>query len=289
MKKKNILLLVTVLLLFSLACNFISQLGSPANADAETPAETTEETTPEATPAVDSGNNPCNNVLYPLVPDSQLIYKNRSAEGETQIGLTVSSVEDSQATIDMLDLSTGIITQSTVGCDAGAIKSYPLGKLDTLFGDMAEGEMNMDYVSGVIAPSEDTLIANNWVMNWQSEYAMNGEMIFTDQGESMTINIENSPVTMDWRVDSTGQSLSVPAGTFNNVVVVKREMSMQVSINMGGFPLKSDLTLESTHWFEPHVGMLKMTVDTVTAEVQGMTFPVPTDQVMELIEIRPAE
>ena len=285
MKRKNILLLLAALLVFSLACNFASEMGKRDNTEETAPAENL----PEATPLAESGDNPCKNVLYPLIPDSQLIYKNRTAEGETQIGLTVSKVEDSQDTIDMLDMSTGIITQSTIGCEAGAIKSYPLVKLDTLFGDIAEGEMNMDYVSGVIAPSEDTLIANNWAMNWQSEYVMNGEMTFTDQGESMTINIDNSPVTMDWRVDSTGQSLSVPAGTFNNVVVVKREMAMQVSINMGGFPLKSDLTLESTHWFEPHIGMLKMTVDAVTAEFQGMTFPVPTDQVMELTEIRPAE
>lgn len=289
MKRKNILFLLAVLLLCSLACNFISQQGNPVDVSQEAPTEITAETPPEATPVATVDNNSCNNVFYPLVPGSQLIYKNQSTDGETQIGLTVSSVEDSQATIDMLDMSTGIVTQSTVGCDAGAIKSYPLVKLDTLFGDMAEGEMKMDYVSGVIAPAEDTLVANNWAMNWQSEYVMNGEMTFTQEGKSMTITIDDSPVTMDWRVDSTGQSLTVPAGTFNNVVVVKRDMAMQVSINMGVFPIKSNLTLESTHWFEPHVGMLKMTVDTVTAEFQGMTFPMPTVQVMELIEIHPAE
>jgi len=208
---------------------------------------------------------------------------------ESQIGITTASVDGSEATVDMLDVSTGFITQSTITCDAGAIKQYPLVTMDSLFGDMIEGTLNMDYVSGVIAPTEETLVSNDWDMAWVSEYIMNGEMIFSADGESTKIVINDSPVVMNWSVASTGQSITVPAGTFTNVVEVKREMSIEISMDVGVMLVDSTLSIESTHWFEPYLGMVKMTVDSTSVQYQGVTFPIAADETMELIEFRPTK
>ena len=293
MNKKHLLSLIVLLIVLSLSCSLFNPeiVGSdsgdtPTEVPAEAPAEGAPE---EATPPAALSNNPCNNIFYPLVPGSQLVYKIGTPDGNSQIGITVASVDGSEATVDMLDMTTGFITQSTISCDAGAIKQYPLVTMDSLFGDMVEGSLNMDYVSGVIAPAEETLVGNGWDMAWTSEYIMNGEMTFTADGESTTIIVNDSPVVMNWSVASTEQNITVPAGNFSNVVEVKREMSMEISMDMGVMMVDSTLVLESTHWFEPYLGMVKMTVDSTSVQYQGMTFPVAIDETMELIEFRSVE
>ncbi|MBT3190502.1 MAG: hypothetical protein HN736_05710 [Anaerolineae bacterium] len=288
MKKKYLFPLVVILIIFTLACSLFNPeilSDSEAAPPEEAPAESTSKSVPVGGPS----DNPCNNVFYPLVPGSQLVYKTDTPEGESQIGITVASVDGSEATVDMLDISTGFITQSTISCDAGAIKQYPLVTMDTIFGDMVSGTLNMDYVSGVIAPAEETLVSNNWNMAWVSEYIMNGEMTFSAEGETTNIVINDSPVVMNWSVISTGQTITVPAGIFTNIVEVKREMSMEISMDMGVMMVDSTLILESTHWFEPYLGMVKMTVDSTNVQYQSMTFPIASDETMELIEFNKAE
>ena len=288
MKKKYLFPLVVILIIFTLACSLFNPeilSDSEAAPPEEAPAESTSKSVPVGGPS----DNPCNNVFYPLVPGSQLVYKTDTPEGESQIGITVASVDGSEATVDMLDISPGFIPKSTISCDAGAIKQYPLVTMDTIFGDMVSGTLNMDYVSGVIAPAEETLVSNNWNMAWVSEYIMNGEMTFSAEGETTNIVINDSPVVMNWSVISTGQTITVPAGIFTNIVEVKREMSMEISMDMGVMMVDSTLILESTHWFEPYLGMVKMTVDSTNVQYQSMTFPIASDETMELIEFNKAE
>ena len=288
MKKKYLFPLVVILIIFTLACSLFNP-EILSDSEAAPPEEAPAESTSKSVPAGGPSDNPCNNVFYPLVPGSQLVYKTDTPEGESQIGITVASVDGSEATVDMLDISTGFITQSTISCDAGAIKQYPLVTMDTIFGDMVSGTLNMDYVSGVIAPAEETLVSNNWNMAWVSEYIMNGEMTFSAEGETTNIVINDSPVVMNWSVISTGQTITVPAGIFTNIVEVKREMSMEISMDMGVMMVDSTLILESTHWFEPYLGMVKMTVDSTNVQYQSMTFPIASDETMELIEFNKAE
>jgi hypothetical protein len=118
---------------------------------------------------------------------------------------------------------------------------------------------------------------------------MNGEITMEEEGETMTITIDNSPMLMNWQTLSTGQSVTVPAGTYTNAIKVTRDMTMDVKLDMGVMQLDSVLTLKSTHWFEPYIGMVKMNVEEVSVQMQGMTFPVTISETMELIEFRPAE
>jgi hypothetical protein len=154
---------------------------------------------------------------------------------------------------------------------------------------MLDGKMTMEYVSGYIAPTEETLVANNWDMAWESEYVMNGEITMENEGESITVTIDNSPVLMKWQTAGTGQSITVEAGTYTNVIEVTREMTMDISLNMSGMKLDSTLTIRSTHFFERYVGMVKMQIDEVSVQMQGMTFPIAMNETMELVEFRPAE
>lgn len=280
---------LSVVLIFSLACGlFNPELFGEKAQEEEATVAAPEEVMEEPTPPVDE-ENPCNNLFYPLVPTQQLVYRNVGAEGVSQTGITVAAVDGNFATVDMLNLSTGVTSQSTVECDAGTIKNYAAASLGSLFDNMLVGDMEMEYVSGFIAPSEEILEANNWDMTWTSEYVMNGELTVESEGETVTVIIDDSPVVMTWAVVGTGQSLTVEAGSYTNVVQVSRKMEMDIKIDMGLMNLDSKLYLDSMHWFEPYVGMVKMEITQVNVEAQGMSFPVALDESMELIEFRPAE
>jgi len=149
--------------------------------------------------------------------------------------------------------------------------------------------MTMDYVSGYIAPTEETLVANNWDMSWKSEYLMNGKITMEEEGETVTVTIDNSPVLMEWQTAGTGESITVEAGTYTNTIKITREMTMDVATDMDGMQLESTLLVNSAHWFAPYVGMVKMEITEMSVKMQGMTFPVPMGETMELVEFRPAE
>lgn len=287
MKKKNLFLSVTLLIVFTLACSLFNPdlLGEKE----EAPTEIVAESAPAEQPPSTQHDGVCNNILYPLAIGQQMVYKSTGPEGETQMGITVSNVEGNFATIDMLNISTGIVTQSTAECEAGTIKNFPAVTMGTVLGDMLNGGLMMEYVSGYIAPTEETLVNTNWNLAWTSEYIMNGEITMEEEGETMTITIDNSPMLMNWQTLSTGQSVTVPAGTYTNAIKVTRDMTMDVKLDMGVMQLDSVLTLKSTHWFEPYIGMVKMNVEEVSVQMQGMTFPVTISETMELIEFRPAE
>ncbi len=295
MNKKTLLLTLAAALTFSLACNFASSIADNQTPEEEAPApeamEEPEETTSEeaAAPPAAAYDGPCNNILYPLIPGQQMVYRSSSPEGPAQTGITVASVEGNIATIDMLNLTTGITSQSTAECEAGAIKNYPTATLGSLVDNMVDGAMNMEYVAGYIAPAEATFIADNWTTAWTSEYVMNGEITVEDEGESITVLIQDSPAIMNWQILATGESITVEAGTYTNAIKVTREMTMDIKLDMGLMTVDSVLYINSTHWFEPYIGMVKMEITEVSVEAQGMTFPIALDETMELIEFRRAE
>jgi len=300
MNKKYLYPLLTILIIFTLSCNFLTSEKPEDNAPSAASEDNASSAEPEIIPTAEevATKNPtenstenlaCNNILYPLLEGQQMVYKSTSPEGDIKTGMSVATVEGNFARVDMLNMGTGITTQSTVECDDGVIKHFPAISMGTILGDMVAGEMTMEYISGFIAPSEETLVANNWDMAWESEYVMNGAITMEYEGETVTVTIDDSPVLMKWQTVGTGQSITVEAGTYNNVIEITREMTMDISLDMSGMKLDSTLIIHSTHFFEPYIGMLKMQIDEVSVKMQGMTFPIAMNETMELVEFRPAE
>ncbi len=298
MQKKHLLASLSLLLGLTLACSIFNPelFGSGSESDSspqdtsseESLAQATEEIAPAAEPTA-KASGACNNIFYPLVPGQQMIYKTTSPEGDIKTGMTVSKVEGNFATLDMLNMATGIVSQTTVECEDGAIKNSPAVSMGTIMDDLFNGALDIKYVSGYIAPNEETLVANDWQMTWESHYIMNGELTITEDGETVTILIEDSPVVMKWETVATGQSITVEAGTYENTVKVTRDMTMEITINTNGMKIASTLLIETTHWFEPYIGQVKMDIDEVSIQMQGMTFPMDVSETMELVEFRPAK
>jgi hypothetical protein len=249
----------------------------------------TVEPTPTLTP-VPAG--PCENVFYPFIPGYQWIYKMDDGDDQTddgtKLGLTVSSVDGSQAKVDALDLSSGVVTHTLVDCEDGAIKNYPLLTVGTLFGSMLNGQMDVSYLSGVFMPAERDLAAANWVMNWTGSSKASGTFSLTDEGETTTLTLQDSPIQLDWSL--VGQEpITVEAGTYPEAYKVTRKATANVSIEVQGMSLQGVLILNTSQWYAAKVGLLKNVVDSSSLAYLGSTFPLEFKTRMELVEFRPGQ
>ena len=300
MKSKIMLIFpVVIILIVTLGCGAGGKVSGSATETPQTsvltptifPTETqitaptqTAEPTQTAAPT-----GPCVNVFYPFVPGYQWIYQADDGDDTTndaaKIGLTVSGVDGSQAKIDALDLSTGIITHTTAECADGAIQNYPMLTLGTLFGDLLTGDLKITYESGVFMPAETDLAAANWVATWTGDYKANGTFSATEDDEITTLVLNDSPVHMEWSL--TGhEPVAVAAGTYADAYKVTRKASAAVSLNTEGMNVKAKLIVNTNQWYAAGVGLLKNVVDSASVEYQGITFPIEMKSRLELVEFR---
>jgi len=299
--KSTILLVVGALLAVTLACGMQSAIGTdqpsvqpPAQSSAQPPAQPSAQ--PPAQPSVQpTPGGPCYNVLYPFVPGYQWIYALDAQNGgkPSNLGLTVDKVENSRATINALDMSTGIITQTIADCENGAILNYPALTQQMLIGNAVASDFNLEYVSGVFAPAESAFTAANWLYGWVGDYIATGSIQVQDEGETMQIVLQDSPVHLAWQTAGSGdaafESVTVPAGTFDRALKIQRVVTMNVSMVVEGMAVNGTLTLHTTQWFEPFTGLLKSQVDSVDVTYRGMIFPIAVKGTVELVEFRPGQ
>ena len=289
--KRSFLFLSLVLSLLLASCQIPSSVPSVQNPLGNAPAQPTATLEPTPTPAPKHPITPCDNILYPLIEGQQMVYTIHTEDGEDlQLGMTVSKVEDSVATIDMLNIQSGIVSQTQATCKDGALQDFPLITISTLAGDVVSGDLQYNYVSGLFAPAEVAFDSANWELKWETQYLLRGTLTANpgDEEDATVVTFEDSPVLIKWETVGTGETMTVAAGTYENVIEVKQEMTMEVNVVVNGFNVKSTMIIHSTHWYEPYVGMIKTQMDTASLEYSGMTFPIAVNETIELVEFHPA-
>ena len=299
---------IILLVLLTVGCSDLNadKTASPEPAAAEQQAEASGQTaavqTAEAAAPVGS-DSPCYNIFYPLVVGNQWVYRLNQEEagvptpepGDTtdQVGISVSAVNENQATLDALNLASGVITQTVVQCEDGAIKNFPMLTLSLLIGDMASGSAQLDYLDGVFMPAESDFVDKGWVNDWSGNYTLRGNFQAQDEGDQVVFTISDSPLKLDWQTQGVKEAVEVPAGSFPDAVRVERQAEMNVSIQLtsgaDAFAFDGVLTFKNTLWYAPHVGLLKEDIHDVSLTYRGMTFPVVVTGDLELVEFRPAE
>ena len=310
-KRLAIILLIVSLLV---GCNMpweglINQNETESAAPVQEEAVVEEETSSTGEPqdnivVHDVTVNPCDNVFYPLVPGSQWVYKVNTDNSEdmatpdpndntNQIGLSVSSVDDGKATVDTLDISSGVITQTIVECDNGAIKNFPMLTLSIIFGDQVNGSVQTEYQNGIFIPAQTELDDKNWVDTWSGDYIMKGNFEAQDEEDELILTISDSPIKLNWETQGVHEAVEVPAGSFPDAIRVEREAEMNSSAQFDAdgevFKVDAVLSFKNTLWYEPYVGLLKQDIHDVSVKYRGMSFPVVVTGNVELLEFRPAE
>jgi hypothetical protein len=235
---------------------------------------------------------PCVNIFYPFVPSQQWIYQVDDGDDTTndliKVGLTVSSVDGNQAKVDALDLSTGVITHTTAECNNGAILNYPLLTLGTLFGNMVSGQLDVTYIGGVFMPAESDLVAANWNSSWTGDYKAKGTFTATEEGETSTLILDDSPVHLEWSLVGK-EPITVKAGTYAEAYKVTRKATVDGSLQMEGSSVKARLIISTDQWYSARVGLLKSVIASSSIVYGGTTFPADLKSRIEMIEFRKAQ
>lgn len=238
-----------------------------------------------------ANNGPCDNIFYPMALDNQWTYQIQ-IEGEgripefSELGLTVAEVNDSSAILAALDYDTGIVTKSTVDCDNGAIINFPMTELNLVFGEVA-GDILLAYTSGIFMPSEDAFISGGWTNTWKTDFSASGLISGMFDNNPVTVNLTNSPVSMDWQLSEKDLTLQVPAGIFNDVVLIKRKLTFDISSLKATFEgqvldISTTLVINTNIWYAPNVGLLKQDIDSATINLYGINFPIESIGMIEL-------
>ena len=305
--KKSLLFVTAFLVVAGLACQ---TLMPTAGVEPSEPAQVppTEAPTPttaagdsageggESTPPPPADGGPCANPLYPLELDNQWVYRVLTEDGPQQVGLTVSEVGESQATLNALYVEAGITTDTTVECDQGAILNFPVMMLGLLFGNVI-GSLELEHASGVFIPRYQEFTDHNWDLTWEGDYVASGVLQADIDGEIVTARLENSPVHMNWQTAGAGdavfEAVEVPAGAFPQAIKVTRETTLDATLEFkeSGVTqtVAGTLVPNNSLWFEPNVGLVKQQVDEASVKFFGISYPVVVDATIELLEFRPGE
>ena len=286
MKRKLITQILAVLLALVIltACSAPAPTAEPPQ-DQSAPAANEEQAPAEETTA-----NPCDNIFYPMTLNNQWVYDfgledNGGAE-ESSMAFTVSESSGSSAVLAALSYDTGIVTESAVQCGDQAILNFPMTELKMVLGELA-GNIELQYQSGTFMPSEQEFIANNWSMEWETNYTATGSLQAYYEGEELSAVLDNSPVKMQWKVAGTRESMQVPAGNFSDLVKMERQISFDVSnlqtnIQGNDVNISTTLTVNTELWYDPHIGLIKQNVNGISIKLYGINFPVEANGYVQL-------
>jgi len=268
---------------------FASSCGKPDARPAPEDSDINGSNSEENQPVIQ--DSPCNNIFYPIALGNEWIYQIQ-IEGEdgqpeiAELGLTVSEVNASNAVLSALDYDTGIVTQSTAECEDGSILNFPMTELNLVFGEVA-GDMQLQYNSGVFMPSHTDFEVDNWTNSWETDFTASAVINGTYDDETVTIELSESPVKMSWQVIEEDGTIQVPAGNFDDVVLIKRKLTVKVTslkatIEGQLIDISTTLILNSNMWYLPYVGLLKQELDSATINLYGIDFPIDSIGIIEL-------
>jgi len=231
----------------------------------------------------------CKNILYPARPGSQWTYYVNTPRRSGDVVMSVSAVDMHQAAVDALELNTGSTARTYVQCDEDVILNFPLLSGQKLLGDMVNGAMNVDYIGGVLAPNEAAFTSANWALSWIIQYRVYGNGTVQYNGRDFYFDVAPSNIQMTCQTLGAGnasfEAITVPAGNFNALKVICRGEG-QATATVNGSQVTGSITAQSTQWFAPNVGMLKLQSDYAYLNVFGISIPLSQSDVAGYLELR---
>jgi len=291
MKKRTILILTfAALLIVAPACGGNADTAPAAVEDIPAEEEPAEEKASEQQQSSNSG--PCANFLFPLAEGNTWVYEADSIDENgnptvIEYTWTVSGAQGNTVTLDTSFPESGTNISADITCSDGAIQNFPLTVSNISFGDV-QGAIQYTYVSGQYLPSAAQLESGDWDDTWQTVITSSGTITTGYEGQSMTITMEESPMTMNWEILERDVSVTVPAGSFDNAIRIRQELIYELnslSIDTIDLPMDISTTMiyETDYWFVPEVGMVKTEIQSGNIDLLGSNFPIDMTSTTQLV------
>ncbi|MEW6093914.1 MAG: hypothetical protein AB1531_08125 [Chloroflexota bacterium] len=260
---------------------------TPVPSATHTPVPPTPTLTPTTTP-VPTG--PCDNPLMSLDIGNQWRYLAASPLGSSEQVLRVVEWDERygiNAIIEMEDLETGTIDRDWVTClEGGGIEDFPLFFISLQLGGYLDGVLNTYYDSGIYAPPYLEFAENNWLLDWDAVYVTEEGACFRGVVENINICIGvNTVIDLVFETRGEYEPVTVPAGTFPHALKVAFSYSMVTTLVYPTLTTSGRLTVHTTQWYEPYIGLVRSQVDSAGISLTpGQESAAPVESVVELIE-----
>jgi hypothetical protein len=255
--------------------------------DPPTPTITmTPTNTPTLTPTP-IPDGPCDNPLVPLRAGNQWTYRVTTAKGESSFRLTSLETQNEAniiAPVEYSDQKNNFTIKDSVICQNGAIVNYPLFILNMLFSGYLDKYIDTYHESVDYAPNYQTLLQNNWAMNWQPGYLTENEVYLRDPSWGIDLYIAfNTHINLSFILNGSRESVTVPAGNFPQALKITQDFSLPVTFIIPGANggAGDSLKISTTQWYEPYVGLLRAQI--TSASLRG-TDNLPILSTLELVE-----
>ena len=231
-------------------------------------------------------NGPCDNPLGPLVIGNQWKYRVTTDNGEKLYNLQAVERQDS-ANILMLvefgDEDTSV--REPVICQDGAIENFPLFVMDMLFADLLNKFINTYHDTGIYAPAHTSFAETGWILDWQAFYLTEEDaQIKNPMGPPDLFLMSSSPIDLTFQMDGSREAVTVPAGEFPQALKVLHSFTLSATLGTGA---GGYLTIDTTQWYKPYVGLIRTQVDSATYTTGGQKLSIPLKSILELVEFTP--
>jgi hypothetical protein len=192
--------------------------------------------------------------------------------------------------VEFTNQKNNVTVVEPVVCMDGAVENFPLFVVSMHFADYLEKDFNTYHDTGIYAPSYSTLVENDWSMKWNLEYLTEGVAQLKSPVDSQILSVvESSFINLSFEMDGTREETTVPAGTYPQALKVGYSFSFPVTLYLLTESTGSTLTVNTTQWYEPYVGLIRARVDSSSMLIYGQEINVPVTSTIELVEFKKRE
>jgi hypothetical protein len=289
---RNAALFIPVFLLFACAPGVVPSAAPLPSLTATSTETITPSPAPTLTPTPFPGGL-CDNPLVPLALGNQWRYRATTTNGVFEYALSALERKDARTITTIVgfnDIRNNQSVREQVICMEGAIENYPLFVMDMLFADHLNKIFNTYHDTGIYAPRHQTFAENNWMLTWEADYLTEDSATITNPaGGPDLVVLQSSPMHLSFAMDGTREPVNVPAGEYPQAYKVSHVFDLTVTITLPTGGAGGNLTLYTTQWYEPYVGLVRAQLDSATLRTGGQEFDVPLQSIVELIEFTPGK
>jgi hypothetical protein len=202
----------------------------------------------------------------------------------------ISEVEEGAnivALVEYTDQKNNRTVRDSIICQNGAIVNYPLYVLNMLFSEYLDDYMDTFHESVAYAPNHQSLVQNNWVMNWKTDYLTEDEAYLRNPSQGPTLYIAFSThIEVTFNLNSTWEPVTVPAGQFAQALKITQEYYLPVTLASlsSGSGTANSLKINTTQWYVPYIGIVRAEINSAFLD---KTIVLPIESSVELVEFVP--